>query len=114
MSFSTASAFLAIPHKAFQISRIHSLFSESVADPLASHAGNHEGDNVLQSPRQLKHDHYQRHWEKRNKEIKPGTEVLVLNCTYIIISLLFIKILTTLKLERYLKICYKCHFIFAH
>lgn len=52
--------------------------------------------------------------EKRKKEIYHGTEVLVLNCTYIIISLLFIKILTTLKLEQYLKICHKCHFKFAH
>lgn len=59
--------FLAIPHKAFKISRIHSLFSKSVADPLAGHAGNHEGDNVLQSPRQLKHDHHQGHWGKEKK-----------------------------------------------
>lgn len=92
MIFLLLQLFLAIPNKAFKISRIHSLFSESVADPLAGHACDHEGDNVLQSPRQLKHDHHQRHWGKeKKKEIQQGTKVLVLNCTYIIILLLFIK-----------------------
>lgn len=40
---------------------IDSLSSKSICHPFAGHSCSHEGDDILQTARQLEHDDYQRH-----------------------------------------------------